>query len=50
MKAPAAPVDGVRESKENTLDIFATGLILNESPRHTEWIGRSPAPCTREKR
>ena len=36
MKAPVAPVDGVRESKENTLDIFATGLILNESRARTQ--------------
>lgn len=41
MKAPDAPVDGVRESKENTLDIFSTGLILNESRVRTQCSRRA---------
>lgn len=41
MKAPVAPVDGVRESKENTLDIFATGPILNESRARTQCSRRA---------
>lgn len=41
MKAPATPVDGVRESKENTLDIFSTGLILNESRARTRCSRRA---------
>ena len=41
MKAPDAPVDGVRESKENTLDIFSTGLILNESRARTRCSRRA---------
>lgn len=41
MKAPDAPVDGVRESKENTLDIFVTGPILNESRARTQCSRRA---------
>ena len=50
MKAPVAPVDGVRESKENTLDIFATGLILNESPAATQERSAGKKATVKHKR